>query len=210
MYRSKMNQSHWLHESINDQFPVYSIFIYILVIMAGMTLNIFPCSVVNAIDDNIYVKHFIGYLTMTFSVVMLVPIKDKSLNKILIKSLLMYAIFISISKTEKDFFIPIIVLLGIIYLLILKKTEYQESIKTANDRDKKTITDKINGIVMINNSILLVIAVLIVFGFCVYLGRKKYEYGKRFNYMTFAFSNNACSKTASTIGFKKSLNHLFD
>jgi hypothetical protein len=28
--------------------------------------------------------------------------------------------------------------------------------------------------------------------------------------MTFAFSNNACNKTASTIGFKKSLNHLFD
>lgn len=204
------HQLGWIHESINDQFPVYSIFIYILVIVAGMTLKVFPCSVVTAIDNNIYIKHFIGYLTMTFSVVMLVPIKDKNLNDILIKSLLMYAVFILISKTEKDFFIPIIVLLGMIYLLILKKAEYQELIKKSNETDKKMIDGKIKTIVVINNSILLAIAVLIVIGFSAYLGRKKYEYGKSFNYLTFAFSNNACKKTAPTIGFKTSLNHLFD
>jgi hypothetical protein len=159
-----------------------------------------------------FLKHFIGLLNMTFFVVLLVPIPDKNLSNILSKSVLMYVIFILISKTETCFFIPIIVLLGIIYLLILKKVEYREAIDKlkSNEGDKKIINDKIYTIVLINNSILLVIAVLIILGFGVYLGRKKYEYGKKFNYATFILSSNVCSKTVPTIDYKKALQHVFD
>jgi hypothetical protein len=104
------------------------------------------------------------------------------------------------------------VLLGIIYLLILKKVEYREAIEKlkSNESDKKIINAKIDTVVLINNSILLVIAILIIIGFSLYLGRKKYEYGKKFNYSTFLLSSNVCSKTAPTIGFKQSLQHIFD
>jgi len=202
-----------IHQSINDQFPVYSIFIFILILASGGALShIFPCNAVTIIENNVFLKHFIGLLNMTFFVVLLVPIPNKNLSNILSKSVLMYIVFILISKTETCFFIPIIVLLGIIYLLILKKVEYREAIEKlkSNESDKKIINAKIDTVVLINNSILLVIAILIIIGFSLYLGRKKYEYGKKFNYSTFLLSSNVCSKTAPTIGFKQSLQHIFD
>jgi len=207
-----MNESrekhHELHKSINDAFPVYSIFIFILLISAGEILNIFPCSVIDIIENNIYMKHFIGFLTMIFFVVLVVPIPDKKLNNILSKSALMYAIFIVISKTESQFFIPIIVLLGIIYLLILKKVEYRETIER-KENVQETLK-KIDTIVLINNSILIIIAVLVIIGFVLYLGRKKYEYSSDFSYITFMFGKNVCSKTAPTITFNNALYHIFD
>jgi hypothetical protein len=204
-------KQHKTHKSINDTFPMYSIFIFILLISAGEILNIFPCSVIGVIKNNIYLQHFIGFLTMTFFVVLVVPIPDKKLNNILSKSALMYAIFILITKTESHFFIPIIVLLGATYLLILKKVEYRESIERNENVSSKTDTlNKINTIVLINNSILIVIAVLLIIGFILYLGRKKYEYGKDFSYITFMFGRNVCSKTLPTISYNTSLHHLFD
>ena len=152
-------KQHKIHKSINDAFPVYSIFIFILLIAAGEILNIFPCSVIEVIENNIYLKHFIGFLTMIFFVVLVVPIPDKKLNNILSKSALMYAIFILISKTESQFFIPIIVLLGATYLLILKKAEYREAIdRKENIQETLETLDKINTIVLINNSVLIIIA----------------------------------------------------
>ena len=204
-----MNEHHYkTHKSINDAFPVYSIFIFILLIAAGEILRIFPCSVADIIENNIYMKHFIGFLTMIFFVVLVVPIPDKKLNNILSKSVLMYAIFIFISKTESQFFIPIIILLGITYLLILKKVEYRETIER-KENIQETFK-KINTIVFINNSILVVIAVLIIIGFVLYLGRKKYEYGSDFSYITFIFGQNVCSNTVPTVPFSKSIQHLFD
>lgn len=204
-------KQHNAHKSINDAFPVYSIFIFILLIAAGEILRIFPCSVIDIIENNIYMKHFIGFLTMIFFVVLVVPIPDKKLNNILSKSVLMYAIFILITKTESQFFIPIIVLLGITYLLILKKVEYREEIeRNANIQVKTETLTKIDTIVLINNSILIVIAILIIIGFVLYLGRKKYEYGSDFSYITFMFGKNVCSKTAPTISFNNALYHIFD
>jgi hypothetical protein len=201
-------KKHKTHKSINDVFPVYSIFIFILLIAAGEILKIFPCSVIDVIENNIYIKHFIGFLTMTFFVVLVVPIPDKKLNNILSKSILMYAIFMLISKTESKFFIPIIILLGATYLLILKKVEYRETIE--RKEDIPGTLDKINTIVLINNSILILIAILVIIGFILFLGRKKYEYGKDFSYITFIFGQNSCNKTIPTITFNKALHHLFD
>jgi len=201
-------KQHTTHKSINDIFPLYSIFIFILLVSAGEILRIFPCSVVDIIENNIYMKHFIGFLAMIFFVVLLVPIPDKKLNNILSKSALMYAIFILISKTESQFFIPIIVLLGATYLLILKKVEYRESIDR-KENIQETLK-KIDTIVFINNSILIIIAILIIIGFILYLGRKKYEYGNNFSYITFVFGRNVCNNSISTVPFSKSLQHLFD
>ena len=200
--------NHKTHKSINDAFPVYSIFIFILLIAAGEILRIFPCSVADIIENNIYMKHFIGFLTMIFFVVLVVPIPDKKLNNILSKSVLMYAIFIIISKTESQFFIPVIILLGITYLLILKKVEYRETIER-KENIQETL-EKIDTVVLINNSILVVIAVLIIIGFVLYIGRKKYEYGSDFSYITFIFGQNVCSNTVPTVSFNKALQHLFD
>ena len=204
----KTHKTHKTHKSINDAFPIYSIFIFILLIAAGEILRIFPCSVVDIIDNNIYIKHFIGFLTMVFFVVLVVPIPDKKLNNILTKSVLMYSIFIVISKTESQFFIPIIILLGATYLLILKKIEYRETIE--RKEDVPGTLDKINRIILINNSILILIAILVITGFILFLGRKKYEYGNDFSYITFIFGRNTCNRTVPTIPFSKSIQHLFD
>ena len=199
--KKKLNPMHY---SINDNFPLYSIFIFILIALADFILNILPCNIITIISNNIYLKHFIGFLTMVFFVVIVVPLSNKKLNNILSKSALMYIIFLFVAKTEPQFFIPIIILMGILYLLFLKKEEY-----ISNDISNEN-HNKINIIILINNSISLIILCLLIIGFVLYLGRKKYEYGENFIYITFLFGSNICNETVATIGFRKSLQHVLD
>ncbi len=191
-------------KSINNKIPLYAIFIFFLIIFSSSASNLFPCRLSNLLENNIFIKHLIAFLTIIFFVVITVPIPKKELNNILIISVYLYLIFIFLSKTEVEFFIPILILMGIMYILILKKNEYNEKIKYNNDNIVKNKKDRIS---IINNFITVIILLLIIIGFILYLGRKKYEYGDKFSYITFIFGKTKCSKSFSKINYKKSLKY---
>lgn len=191
--------------SINNKVPLYAIFIFFLIIFSSSAANLFPCRLSELLENNILIKHIIAFLTIVFFVVLTVPIPNKKLNHILIVSVSLYIIFILLSKTEIEFFIPVIVLLGIMYIFVLKKNEYEEKIKINNDNNEKNKSDKIT---IINNVITLIVLILILIGFILYLGRKKYEYKDKFSYLTFIFGKTKCTKSFSKINYKKSLKYL--
>jgi len=197
-----------INYSLNDRFPMYSIFFYFLLIAAGLVLNTFPCKMRNALDNNLYLKHFIGYLTMAFLVVITEPILNKKLTNVIFLSFALYIVFILVSKTEYGFFLSIIILLGLTYLLIIKKEEYKQdnekNTQSASENDKK-----INIIVNINNFILIVTIALIIIGVLIYMGRKKYEYKDKFSYLTFFLGKIDCKYSKPKIGYLNSLKHLF-
>jgi chromate transport protein ChrA len=108
---------------INDQkIPLYSIFILILVISSNYITSLIPCKIHDILENNIYMKHFLCLLTMIFFVVLTTSsLKDKSLTEIIKKSLILYFIFLLLIKNNHRFFIVNIILLGILYLISLKK-----------------------------------------------------------------------------------------
>jgi hypothetical protein len=185
-----------MHYSIDDNFPLYSGFILILVIISALYLETFPCKFIRVIKENIYLKHFIGFLTMIFFVVLTSPIKNKKIFNVIKKSFIMYIIFIFLIKTNYHFFIAILILLGILYISMLNKYDLIDEMNNENDKTKKEELDnKINTIIVINNTIFIIVIILIIVGFLIYMGQKKIEYKDKFNYLTFIFGKIECKNT---------------
>ena len=177
--------------SLDDKIPLYSIFVLFLIISASFITELFPCKVRKVLTDNIYIKHFFGLLTMLFFVVLTTPIKNSNVLAIVLKSFLVYIIFIFVTKTHHMFFITIMVLLGFIYLLILKKYELKDNIDNEKDDiEKNKLTNYYDNFVLINNTLFIIVIILIIIGFLIYYGEKKYEYKKDFNFIVFFVRKN--------------------
>ena len=195
--------------SINDKVPVYCIFTFFLLIFADTTSNLFPCQLRRALENNLILKHAMVYLSITFLIVLLENIPDKSLYKIFSISFYLYVIFILISKTEYGFFIPILIITAVIYILYLKREELHKQAETASKKEKEEIEKKHDIIIKLNNLLIIVIFILTTIGFFVYMGRKKFEYKNNFNYLTFIFGKIECNGSPSKIDYSMSLKYLF-
>ncbi len=193
--------------SFNDKFPIYSIFFYFLIIVAGLTVNTFPCKMRYALDNNLYLKHFIGFLTMVFLVVVAEPYPDQKLLHIFPIAALLYIVFILISKTEYPFFLAILVILGLEFAVILTKTEFKKDLKEHPEKEKE-LQPKINTAVFIGNTVMVAVIILTIIGVLAYMGRKKYEYKDKFNYFTFFLGKIDCKYSKPKIGIMNSFKHL--
>jgi len=194
--------------SLNDNLPLYSIFILFLIISASFITELFPCKVRKILNNNIYIKHFFGFLTMLFFVILTTPIKNSDVLIIILKSFLVYIIFIFVTKTNYIFFITIMILLAIIYILILKKYELKDIIDNEKDNDEKNkLTNYLNNFVIINDILFILVIILIIIGFLIYYGEKKYEYKKDFNFIIFLFGKPDCSYKNSNISMINSLKY---
>jgi len=102
--------------SFDKNLPIFSMFILVLIITGVYLIDVFPCRVRKFIQSNIYLKHFIGLLTLIFLVVITDIISiNKSIGPI-IKSFILYMIFIFYTKTEIHFFIITLIFHNYIYL----------------------------------------------------------------------------------------------
>lgn len=194
--------------SLDDKIPLYSIFILILIISASFITELFPCKVREILTNNIYIKHLFAFLTMIFFVVLSSPIKDTNILNIILKSFLVYIIFIFTTKTHHLFFITIIILLGLLYILIIKKSEVNDNINNEkNELEKKKLINLLDNINLINNIIFIVTIILIIIGFLIYYGKKKYQYKKDFNFIIFLFGKPDCNYKKSTISMTNSIKY---
>ena len=196
--------------SINDKLPVYCIFTFFLLICADSTSSLFPCHLRRVLDNNLFLKHMMVYLSITFLIVLLENIPDKSLHKIFTVSFYLYVLFIFISKTEYVFFVPILIITAIIYVLYLKREELKKHEESASKEEKEKIEKKYQMIIKVNNVLIGGILLLTVIGFLVYMGRKKYEYKNKFDYLTFIFGKIECKGTPSQIDYSTSIKHIFN
>jgi len=114
--------------------PIYSIFILILILSGGYTIEIIPCRLKKLLTENIFIKHFFCLLTLIFFVSITDSSYDgKNLTQIIFHSFLLYILFMFIIKTQYQFFVVILILLAIIYLIKIKNDEINQDIKNENN-----------------------------------------------------------------------------
>lgn len=165
------------------------IFVLILIIFGNYLGELVPCRVQKQMSKNMYLKHFLGYLTLLFFGT-LTYFKESRVNAIY-SSFVIYAVFIFISKTYYKFFMLIVVFAGLVYFLDILKSELLESeVKTEM---VKTILEYIPQIQMM---LIIFSAVFGLLGFTMYLGNKKHEYGNKFNYVYFLLGKPKCRDNA--------------
>jgi len=206
--------------SIQEQFPIYAVFLLILVISAAFLPTLFPCRLQNALNHSIYLKHAFAFMTMVFFVVLTIPDSDKKIFHLIPKSFLLYAFFLVLIKTEFPFFIAILVLIAIIYVLVIRRSEIHDeleelnktgnsSLKNSNNNNNygninytpnNNLNNKVNDkqkeydtIIKINNILTICIIPLLLIGSLSYLGKKRHQYKDKFSIATFIFGRFNCN-----------------
>lgn len=97
---------------------------------------------------------------------------------------------------DKNFFLLFFVALCIKFIIINELSHTQ-------DKDLKDKYDKINKAL---NYALISIGIV---GFILYYGEKRYEYGKRFNFLTFLLGKPVCREFIIPTNYGRSLKYAF-
>lgn len=178
-------------------FPTKSLFALYLIISGNFLASLFGCRIQDLMTNNMYVKHFLGFMTLYFFVIL--TESDKAIGSYgatqkMLLALGLYVWFLLSSRMNYKLWFAFIVLLGAVYILeIYKEEEYI-------DPDTKILLRKIQ------EALLGVAILLTAVGFIAYLGEKKYEYGKGFQYDKFFVGKPHCA--GDQLGGKKPLHFM--
>lgn len=188
---------------------IFCIFIFILIISANFLAEIFPCRLQDALRNNMYLKHLFGLFTMIFFVVFSSSgTNDKNIFTIVGSSLLLYILFILITKCQIYMFFIILLFLGITYIISIIKQQEIENSKKGSDEEPST-KEKDN----IYDTILFVLYIVILgftfIGVIMYMGEKKIEYKKHFNYITFFIGKSICKGKSPKVNMIESFKNAF-
>ena len=184
-----------MYLNFSNNLQLSHIFIFILLIAVDFLKQLFPCHFANDLNDNMFLKHTFGLLTMTFLVILASPDYNKKLSHVLLLSIKLYIFFLLLVKTNYTIFYSIIILLGVLYLISIYENETPDV-----SQDKLNLTKDI---------ITIVILFFLVIGFLSYMGLKRKEYGKHFNYITFVLGKPNCANTKIQHSVFHGLKHLF-
>jgi len=194
-----------------------AIFVFVLILSGNYLGQLFPCKVQNIFDENIYVKHILGYLTLVFFVTLTIP-ELKNSKSLLFLTLSIYFGFLITSKTYYTYWFLIFGLLGIIYVLdkydeaIPEKVEdKEESEGNKEESEGNKEGNKFKSMILQAQHILsFVVGILTLLGFTTYMGYKKFEYKDKFSYLTFLFGKPNCGGIHHQFpGYFKSLKYAF-
>ena len=166
-----------------------SIFILYLIISGNFLANLFGCRTQEALNNNMWLKHLLGFMTMYFFVV-LVDSKSKlsdSPRTQMLFTLLFYVIFIITTRMDYKWWLAFIIGLSIIYILQV----YKDHDKTEEQERQQLETYQ--------RYLIYTVGIIIILGFMIYVGRKKTEYGDNFNYLTFLLGKTSCSFNKETV-----------
>ena len=180
---------------------LFCIFIFILIVSANFLAELFPCRLQYVLRNNMFIKHLFGLFTMIFFVVLSSGIENKSIFNITKNAFLLYILFILITKCQIYAFLVILLLLGISYIVhITKQTEIE---KDTDTEKKYTVYDNIMYVLYI----LIIITVIV--GVILYMGEKKIEYKKDFNYITFLIGKSLCKGKSPNINMIEAFKTAF-
>jgi hypothetical protein len=202
--------------SIQDHFPVYSVFLLILIIAGNNLFDLFSCKIRKLFERSLLLNHLVAYLTLVFFIIITIPVRDKHILKIIPRSTVLYAFFLGLIKTLFPYFVAILAIIMVIYVLVLYKSELQDSIDTLRahsssqnsqspkptttntiidvNQEIQQINSRIDTIVLTNNVLTAIMIPLYIIGFVLYIRLKKEQYKDSFRFFTFLFGKVNCKK----------------
>lgn len=172
-----------------------SLFVFYLIVSGNYLGSLFGCQIKDIFTNNMYVKHFLGLLTLYFFVSLVdTDNKYNSVYKLLI-TFGIYIFFVLSTKVHYKPWIIFITLLGLVYIISIFKDIYP---------DDETFKNIMRNIQL--GLITLAIVILLV-GMIYYMGEKKLEYGKDFEYNKFFIGTPDC--TGKTYPIDQSISEVF-
>ncbi len=171
-----------------------NLFVLYLIISSNFLANLFGCKVQQAFQSNMLLKHLLGILTMFFFVSIAESSNDLSSepNKRFQFAIIIYLLFVISSRVKIHFWYPMIISLGILYVIQVYK-DYES-------KQEKPSTEKINNYLLYQKIALGFSITMLIVGFLYYLYEKKLEYGEEFNLIDFFIGKTDCKGMLSESG----------
>jgi|LakMenE01Jun11ns_1017448.scaffolds.fasta_scaffold9230093_1 hypothetical protein len=170
-----------------------------LTISGNFLAPLFPCQVQELFTTSIFHKHILAFFTLFFAIV-LANNEINNLKLLFRKTILLYLLFILITRMDKNFFLLFLFILAAKYLLE----------KQIEDLSKEIPEEVLNNYNKMNKMLQYTLIIIGIIGFLIYLGEKKYEYGADFDFTTFIFGKTICKGTKlKNTSYLNSLRYLF-
>jgi hypothetical protein len=177
-----------------------NVFILYLVLAGSFLQSLFPCNTTKLFTESPIIRHLLGFFTLIFFVVITdTEIDDyMPLGSILTTSAIIYAWFLVSSKMTANWWLALVVLLGILYMIDM----YELRAKVPDPERSETLETAKNWVLGLSLAITLV-------GFLIYVGEKKLDYKSKFNWTSFFFSTTNCKGTPNIQPYWKSFKAAF-
>lgn len=180
--------------------PIYSLFIFLLIISSNFLGTLFPCKFQKLLLNNVYAKYVFAFLTLFYFVILVNPVQAEDINTSLCLTFFIFVLFILLIKTNVIFFIICLIILAANYFIHIREKE---------ERSKKGGNIQLYS--QLNQGFNISFIACTIIGFLSYMGEKKIEYKDKFNYFTFIFGKPVCGDkyNKSEISFTNSLKAAF-
>ena len=178
-------------------FDINPLFIFYVTLGGNFVAQLFPCQVQKLFTENIYYKHFLAFFILFFAIILTSEKSEKITSVIFSKTILLYALFIVLTRMDKNFFLIFFVLLCIKFIIVNE---------IANSQDNNVLKEKYDKI---NKGLNYALICTGIVGFILYYGEKRYEYGKRFNFSTFLLGKPVCREFIIPTNYRRNLNYAF-
>jgi hypothetical protein len=177
-------------ETIINQF--LAIFIFTLIVSGNFMAQLFPCRVQKLLTENMFLKHIFGVLTLFIFGVR--AMSDTFNLTGFMNSVILYLVFAITAKTNHYIWFCLFFIYAGLYILHIAISDYSRKNKKEPSRKVRQNAGVIvERMKWVQKAGIIAIPCLTTFGVILYLGEKKLEYGKHFNYLAFLTGKPACA-----------------
>jgi hypothetical protein len=173
------------------------LFIFYVTLGGNFVAQLFPCQVQKLFTENIYYKHFLAFFILFFAIILTSDKTERISSVLFSKTLVLYALFIVLTRMDKNFFLMFFFILCMKFILLNEMTY-------TND---KILKEKY---VVLNKGLNYTLTCIGIIGFILYYGEKKYEYGNRFNFITFLLGKPVCREFIIPTNYHRNLKYAFN
>jgi hypothetical protein len=182
-----------LTSQISDN--AFALFVLYLVISSNFLAPLFSCRLQQHIEGSMLIRHILGFLTLTFFVVVASKTAPLSFGKVMGFSAFFYTWFLLTTRMHIEFWFITILLVGAIYVIHLYQSDLTSD-KPTEEQDKQfSLAKKILAIGAGATTLV---------GFITYLGEKKLEYKNRFSYAEFFLGAPDCRGESPNVSLVES------
>ncbi len=161
----------------------FSLFVLYLVISGNFLAPLFSCRLREMIENSMFARHILGFLTLTFFVVIATKSSPMSYQSVMIYSAIFYIWFLLTTRMRLHFWFVFIALIGTVYLIHL----YQSDL--TSDEPSPEAQEQFDAIKKVLTALAGVITIL---GVVSYYGEKRIEYGSKFKFEKFILGRQSC------------------
>ena len=166
--------------------PLYMVFVLYLIISSNFLAQLFSCKLQYMLNNSMIAKHFLGYMTLLFFVV-LSSGDTHSTSMALLYSLFVYLIFWFSTRIAFEYFVVFLFLAASLYIIHLYQKESGEQTNKPLEITREVIQ--------------WFMFVVLVVGFVFYWMEKKIEYKNKFSIATFILGKPVCKHKSPTNNF---------